>query len=68
MGNQGFIDLPVEIMNQLSVLDNSASKLLAKSITYGDVFIITNAAQGWVEYSGKLYFPKVNEILQEKKI
>lgn len=146
LGNQGFIDLPVEIMNQLSVLDNSAvilfsfflaipvycstksdwqqiihgilicglhpfqiiystqrrsapfwrvswlgcmtqlivaetasyfswqarlkdnyvfiqfphkltcwqSKLLAKSITYGDVFIITNAAQGWVEYSGKL--------------
>ena len=28
-------------------------KLLTKAIDYGEVYIITNAADGWVEYSSK---------------
>jgi hypothetical protein len=48
--------------------------------SYGEVFIITNAAQGWVEYSSKTsenaglsdkflrFMPKVAEVIQNHKI
>ena len=35
------------------------ARLLETASKHGDVFIITNAAQGWVEYSSKLYMNKV---------
>ncbi|KRW98490.1 hypothetical protein PPERSA_03321 [Pseudocohnilembus persalinus] len=68
LGNLGFIDLPVEVNSQITQLDISASNILAKAVAYGDCYIVTNAALGWVEYSSKLYFPKVNDLLNQNKI
>jgi hypothetical protein len=68
LGSLGFLDIPAEILATLKPLDESAAKLLAKSITYGDTFIITNAAEGWVQYSSKLFLPKTHEVLVEKNI
>ena len=34
----------------------------------GTVFIITNAAEGWVEYSSKKYLPSVYPTLSKVKI
>ena len=38
------------------------------SLTYGQVFIITNAAEGWIEYSTKKYMPSVKEPLKHVRI
>ena len=34
----------------------------------GQVYIITNAAPGWVEYSANTYYPKLNEIIKKVTI
>lgn len=35
---------------------------------YGDTFIITNAARGWVEYSSQLLMPQTYSLLDSKNI
>jgi hypothetical protein len=63
LGSYGFIDLPNEVNDQLATLNESGvcdynnfqSRLLQRAADHGDTFIITNAAQGWVEYSSRLY-------------
>jgi hypothetical protein len=42
--------------------------LLEKSVKYGDTFIITNAAKGWVEYSSQLLMPQTHALLESKNI
>jgi hypothetical protein len=37
---------------------------MVKSKKLGKVYIVTNAAEGWVELSAKRFLPKVNEELQ----
>jgi len=64
----GFVDLPKEVYDTLKILDESASTLLLKAIEYGQTFIITNAAEGWVQCSGKLFMPKVFEVIIKKNI
>ena len=49
-------------------LENSALNLLNNAITKGDVYIITNAGLGWVEYSANRFYPKVYEILSKIQI
>ena len=49
-------------------LEKSALNLLNIAISKGDVYIITNAGLGWVEFSSKKYYPKIYEILPKIKI
>jgi hypothetical protein len=42
----------------------AALSLLKKSKLMGKVYIMTNAAQGWVEMSAKRFLPKVNSELE----
>ena len=49
-------------------LDMAASKLLSKALEKGQVFIVTNAAYGWVEYSSNKFFPITNKLLDKIKI
>jgi hypothetical protein len=49
-------------------LEKSALNLLNIAISKGDVYIITNAGLGWVEFSSKQYYPKIYEILPKIKI
>ena len=49
-------------------LDQLVSTLLTKSLNQGKVFIITNAAYGWVEYSAKKLYPMTYNILKNIKI
>lgn len=49
-------------------LDQLVSTLLKKSLEHGKVFIITNAAYGWVEYSAKKLYPITYNILKNIKI
>ena len=45
------------IREKLKNLDENISNLLSKTLSRGMVFIITNAAPGWVEYSSNNFLP-----------
>ena len=53
---------------KVSKLEKSVFKLLNIAIEKGNVFIITNAGQGWVEYSAEKYYPSVLKVLEKIKI
>ena len=55
IGSLGLVS--VEDINELQIgpLDKAAHNLLEKALNFGEVYIITNAAKGWVEYSSKMY-------------
>ena len=53
---------------KIEKLEKSALNLLKVSLSKGDVYIITNAGLGWVEFSSKKYYPKIYEILPKIKI
>ena len=44
------------------------SKLLNEAVQKGEVYIITNAGQGWVEYSAEKIYPSIKEVLSKIKI
>ncbi len=53
---------------KLMEIEISALKLLTESVEKGNVYIITNAGKGWVEYSAKRFFPSIIHILEKIKI
>lgn len=55
---------PPTLQKKLSELDDVADELLIKSKQFGKVYIVTNAAQGWVELSANRFLPKVYQTLQ----
>eukprot|EP01016_Furgasonia_blochmanni_P042647 TRINITY_DN5678_c0_g1_i12.p1 TRINITY_DN5678_c0_g1~~TRINITY_DN5678_c0_g1_i12.p1 ORF type:complete len:413 (-),score=31.19 TRINITY_DN5678_c0_g1_i12:43-1281(-) len=59
----GYIENPPEDLVDFVPLDEAATRLLQRAMTYGDTYIVTNAAEGWVEYSSKLFLPKVSELI-----
>ena len=42
--------------------------MLEVSVEHGKTYIITNAAEGWVEFSAKKFMPAVLPILQKVSI
>ena len=50
---------------KIEKLENSVLTLLNMAIAKGDVYIITNAGLGWVEYSAEKFYPSVFEILNK---
>ena len=54
--------------NVIKNLDQLSCSLLSKSLEKGNVFIITNAAHGWIEYSSKKLYPLTSKILKLIKI
>lgn len=60
--------LPSSIRATLDTLSDDVLALLAVCRAHGQVMIITNAASGWVEDSGKHLLPAVLSYLQEHSI
>ena len=54
--------------NILFKLEQAALKILTKSVEEGDVFIITNTNNGWVENSAHRFYPNISQILEKIKI
>lgn len=61
-------DLEPSIRNLLFELETLVKNLLDLAISKGEVFIITNAAEGWVENSSHQYLPSCVPILDKVKI
>ena len=49
-------------------LEKAALKLLNEAVEKGNVYIITNAGNGWVEYTAKRFYPSILPILKKVKI
>ena len=54
--------------DKLKEIEVSVLKLLAEAVEKGNVYIITNAGKGWVEYSANKFFPSILPILEKIKI
>lgn len=52
-----------EIKKQLELVDESASSLLQEAMCHSTVIIVTNAEQGWVEESSRIFMPKFHSLL-----
>lgn len=55
--------LPPQILKKMKDIDEYASKLLKLSKQNGQVIIITNAAEGWVELSANRFMPLTAQVL-----
>jgi hypothetical protein len=55
--------VPNSFIGFLLKLEKVVIEILTESLKHGKVFIITNAAEGWVEFSSKKYMPKVYKLL-----
>jgi len=56
--------LPPAIQEQLRCIEKRAKEILELSLRLGQTYIITNAMQGWVEYSAAKYVPGLLSVLQ----
>mmetsp|Transcript_102792 Transcript_102792/g.297172 ORF Transcript_102792/g.297172 Transcript_102792/m.297172 type:complete len:278 (+) Transcript_102792:85-918(+) len=54
----GHQDRPFETSRRLRVVASSVRKLLKKARALGQTLIVTNAEEGWVQHSSRLYLPK----------
>ena len=53
---------------KLLKLEQAVVKLLNEAVDKGKVYIITNAGNGWVEYSANRFYPSIMPILDKIKI
>ena len=53
---------------KISKLEQVILKLLSEAIEKGNVYIITNAGNGWVEYSANRFYPSIMPVLGKIKI
>ncbi|KAA8498208.1 hypothetical protein FVE85_5793 [Porphyridium purpureum] len=54
--------------NMLSVLDELIVQVLQDAAQLGQVMIITNAGQGWVEYASAKYLPKLRRYITQSQL
>jgi len=68
----GYVDtrksLSTAAKQHLTKLEESVEKVLRIATSLGKTYIITNAQEGWVEYSSKMYMPKVFEAIKDIKV
>lgn len=53
---------------KIKEIENLITQILQKCLDKGEVFIITNSDEGWVETSTKLFYPNLFPILKKIKI
>eukprot|EP00918_Siedleckia_nematoides_P034493 GHVU01075058.1.p1 GENE.GHVU01075058.1~~GHVU01075058.1.p1 ORF type:complete len:225 (-),score=25.28 GHVU01075058.1:100-774(-) len=56
--------IPPSDLRHIEAIEANTMRLLTLAMTLGQVFIITNAMEGWVEYSAAKYLPRLLPILQ----
>ena len=61
-------ELSEKEQGKINKLENSVKKLLEMALSKGDVYIITNAGDGWVEFSSEKYYPNIKELLDKIEV
>ena len=60
--------LPLIESEKISKIEQAVLKLLTEAVEKGNVYIITNAGNGWVEYSANRFYPSIIPLLEKIKI
>ena len=60
--------LPEMEAEKLLSIERCVLQLLTEAVEKGNVYIITNAGRGWVEYSANRFFPSIMHVLEKIKI
>lgn len=60
--------LPATVQQHLLAIQEAAKKLLELALRLGHTFIITNAMNGWVEYSAAKWVPDLLPVLQRVRV
>lgn len=68
MSSVGFNEIDEEIYEDLKEVDKTASNLILKATELGDLYIITNAVFGWVQFSAKKFLPETYRVIMERKV
>jgi len=56
-------DLPLHFQNMLEELSRATEKFLLEASKYGEVIIITNSDEGWVQFSAERYCPSLLPVI-----
>ena len=62
------VDLGPAVMAHIKVLEETSKRMLELAVKFGKVYIITNACEGWVEFSCNRFMPSVMPALQKIEI
>ena len=69
---KGYFDENIQLNDKdkqkVQKLEISVLNLLEISVSKGDVYIITNAGPGWVEFSAEKFYPNLRKVLKKIKI
>lgn len=63
-----FRDLPQHFQNMLEELSRCTDRFLREASRYGEVIIITNSDEGWVQFSAERYCPALLPVLSKYPI
>jgi histidinol phosphatase-like enzyme len=55
-------------LTKLYSLQNTVAKILKMALEVANVYIVTNAAQGWVEHSVRNFFPDIKDLLKNIRV
>ena len=59
------VDLGPVVMQHIKQLEQITKQMLELAVKFGRVYIITNACEGWVEFSCKRFMPDVLPVLDK---
>ncbi|CAI2366092.1 unnamed protein product [Moneuplotes crassus] len=62
------VEIPEMAKKHLEKLEKAVEKLIVASVKHGKTYIVTNAAEGWVQFSSKKYMPKVYSALSDVEV
>lgn len=62
------LEIPEVAKKHLEKLEKAVEKVLTESVKHGQTYIVTNAAEGWVQFSSKKYMPSVYEALKKVEV
>lgn len=63
-----YVNIDKKDQKIMSKIEDLAVDIISRSIEKGEVYIITNAAPGWVEYSTSTYYKKLYPLIQKVNI
>lgn len=62
------LEVPEVAKKHLEKLEKAVEKVLTSSVKHGRTYIVTNAAEGWVQFSSQKYMPLVYEALKKVEV
>ena len=62
------LKMPEKDKEKFQKLEHAVLKILTEAVEKGNVYIITNAGNGWVEFSANRFYPSIMPVLEKIKI